>query len=71
MREKARAYAADRLPTTQAVASEVETAEDALARPFALTYSKGASVIRQLGALIGERALREGLRRYLTEYRCV
>jgi aminopeptidase N len=68
MREKARAYAADRLPTTQAVASEVETAEDALARPFALTYSKGASVIRQLGALIGERALREGLRRYLTEY---
>jgi aminopeptidase N len=68
MQEKARAYAADRLPTTQAVASEVETAADALARPFALTYSKGASVIRQLGALVGERALRDGLRRYLTEH---
>jgi aminopeptidase N len=65
---KADAYAADRLPTTEAVSSRVETAADALARPFAITYSKGASVIRQLGALIGEAALREGIKRYLSDY---
>jgi aminopeptidase N len=68
MEGKADAYAADRLPTTEAVSSRVETATDALARPSAITYSKGASVIRQLGALIGEGALREGIRRYLSDY---
>jgi aminopeptidase N len=62
------AQAADCLPTTQPVASAVDTAADALARPSAITYSKGASVVRQLGALIGERALREGLGAYLTRF---
>ncbi|MGC9962738.1 MAG: M1 family aminopeptidase [Acidimicrobiales bacterium] len=68
MRDKAGAYAADRLPTAEAVASPVDRAADALARPSAITYSKGASVLRQLGALIGERALREGIRRYLSDH---
>jgi aminopeptidase N len=68
MREKAAAYRTDSLPGTQPVASPVADAADALSRPAAITYSKGASVIRQLAALIGDDALRAGLRDYLTRY---
>jgi aminopeptidase N len=62
------AYAADCLPTAQPIASAVDTAAAALARPNAIMYSKGASVIRQLGALIGESALRDGLAAYLRRF---
>jgi len=66
MREKAAAYRADSLPGTQPVSSAVTDAADAVTRPPAITYAKGASVIRQLAALIGDDALRAGLRDYLT-----
>lgn len=69
MREQATAYRADSLPGVAPVSSPVLTASDALSRPAAITYSKGASVIRQLAALIGDDALRAGLREYLTRYR--
>jgi aminopeptidase N len=68
MREQATAYRADSLPSTQPVSSPVPNAAGALARPSAITYAKGASVIRQLAALIGGQALRDGLRDYLTCY---
>jgi aminopeptidase N len=68
MREQAAAYRADALPSTQPVSSRVDKAADALARPSAITYAKGASILRQLAALIGEDALRAGLRAYLTTY---
>ncbi|HYB87475.1 MAG TPA: aminopeptidase N [Streptosporangiaceae bacterium] len=68
MREQAAAYRADSLPGTQPVSSPVAGTADALARPLAITYNKGASVIRQLAALIGDDALRTGFRDYLTRY---
>ena len=68
MREQEAAYRADTLPSTEPVSSPVPAAVDALARPSAITYSKGASVIRQLAALIGGDALRAGLRDYVTKY---
>jgi hypothetical protein len=68
LRDQADAYQADTLPSTQPVSSPVATAADAMNRPSALTYSKGASIIRQLAALIGDDALRAGLRDYLTRY---
>jgi aminopeptidase N len=68
MREQEAAYRADTLPSTEPVSSPVPAAVDALARPSAITYSKGASVIRQLAALIGGDALRAGLRDYVTQY---
>jgi aminopeptidase N len=68
MREQAAAYRADSLPGTQPVSSPVADAAEALARPAAITYAKGASVIRQLAALIGADALRGGLRDYLARY---
>ncbi len=67
-REKAGAYRSDELPGRRAVASPVASAADALARPPALTYNKGASVVRQLASLVGEEALRAGLSGYLRRF---
>jgi aminopeptidase N len=67
-RDKAGAYQADELPGTEPVSSPVPDASAALAKPAAITYVKGASVIRQLGALIGDEALHAGLGDYLTRY---
>ena len=67
-REKPRAYRADELPGRQPVSSPVDSAADALFRLPALTYSKGAAVIRQLAALIGDDALRAGLADYMTRF---
>jgi aminopeptidase N len=68
MSNKAAAYQADGLPSTQPVSSPVESAVDALSRPASITYSKGASVLRQLAAMIGPDAMQRGLREYLTTY---
>jgi aminopeptidase N len=67
-REKARAYRADELPGRLPVSSPVASSAQALSRFSALTYNKGAAVIRQLGALIGEDALRAGMRDYLARF---
>jgi aminopeptidase N len=68
-RDKAGAYQADELPSREPVSSPVPDVGSALAKPPAITYVKGASVIRQLGALIGDDALHAGLGDYLTRYR--
>ncbi len=68
MQGKADACRQDSLPGTLPVSSPVADAADALARPAAITYSKGAAVIRQLAALIGDEAMRDGLHRYLTRF---
>jgi aminopeptidase N len=68
-RDKAGAYSADELPSREPVSSPVPDVGTALAKPPAITYVKGASVIRQLGALIGDDALHAGLGDYLTRYR--
>jgi aminopeptidase N len=68
-REKERAYRADELPGREPVSSPVASAAEALARPSAITYAKGASVIKQLAALIGDDALYAGLGGYLARYR--
>lgn len=67
-REKPRAYQADALPGRQPVSSPVASAGDALLRLPALTYSKGAAVIRQLAALIGDDALRAGLADFMRRF---
>jgi aminopeptidase N len=68
MREQAAACQTDSLPGTQPVSSPMNDAAEALARPFDIAYTKGASVIRQLAALIGDDAMRGGLRAYLAAY---
>lgn len=68
-RDKEWAYRADELPGREPVSARVASADEALSRPFAIIYNKGASVIRQLAALIGDDTLYAGLRDYLTRYR--
>jgi aminopeptidase N len=65
---KAAAYLADGLPGSQPVSSPVDSAADALTRHPAITCDKGASVLRQLVALIGPDAMHLGLRDYLTTH---
>lgn len=67
-RSKSGAYEADELPGREPVSSPVNSSDLALSRPAPLTYSKGASVIRQAGALIGEAALIDGLGDYLVRF---
>jgi len=67
-REEPRAYEADMLPGQQPVSSPVATAADAMFRSAAVTYAKGAAVIRQLAALIGDDALRAGLNDYMRRF---
>ena len=50
------------------MSSPVASAGDALFRLPALTYSKGAAVIRQLAALIGDDALRAGLAEFMRRF---
>jgi aminopeptidase N len=68
MTGEAAAYQADSLPDSRPVSSSVQTGASALTRPAAITYNKGAAVIRQLAALIGDDAMRAGLRDYLTRF---
>ncbi len=68
-RHELAAYRADELPGAEPVSAPVASATEALARPPAITYHKGAAVIRQLAALIGDDALHGGLGDYLTRYR--
>jgi aminopeptidase N len=61
-------YHADEMPGCPPVSSPVETMAQALDRPSQITYVKGASVIRQLAALIGEDAVYRGLNECLTRF---
>jgi aminopeptidase N len=66
--EKPRALLADELPTSQPVSSPVATMDQALDRPTAITYVKGAAAVRQLAALIGPDTVTRGLADYLTRF---
>ncbi len=68
MTGQASAYEADGLPSTQPVSAPIATAADALTRPAAITYAKGTSVIRQLGARLGADLVHAGLHDYLTRH---
>ena len=68
MTEKPSAYRADTLPSREPVSWPVASAADALARPAAIIYAKGASVLRQLAALIGDDAFSTGLGEYLERH---
>lgn len=66
--DKLAAYLADDLPSRVPVSSPVATAQQGRDKPYGILYVKGARVIRALGALIGDQALRAGLREYLTRF---
>ena len=61
-------YRADQLPTTHPVAGEVSDNREALLNFDGISYAKGAAVLRQLVAFVGEETFFAGLRAYLDKH---
>ncbi len=62
------AYRDDRLPSAHPVASGASTVSDAIANFDGITYAKGAAVLRQLSASVGEERFTAGLRAYVARH---
>jgi aminopeptidase N len=65
---KAWGYRADQLPSTHPVQGEVPDTRSALLNFDGISYAKGASVLRQLMATVGEQAFFDGVRAYLERH---
>jgi len=61
-------YRQDMSPATHPIRGEVSNVAQAMANFDAITYTKGASVLKQLMAYVGEDAFVEGLRHYFREH---
>ncbi len=69
MRRKAWGYAADQRPSTHPVAPDrIDDTEAALVNFDGISYAKGASVLRQLVAWLGDDAFFAGLRAHFAEH---
>ena len=60
-------YMQDRLPSTHPIAADVPTLSQAVANFDGISYAKGASVLRQLLAYLGQ-AFEDGIRGYLARH---
>ena len=67
-RRKSWAYRADQLPSTHPVVADIRDLEDAKLNFDGITYSKGASVLKQLVAYVGRDAFLEASRRYFKRH---
>ena len=65
---KAWAYRQDQLPSTHPIVATINDLEDAKLNFDGITYAKGASVLKQLVAYVGEEAFLEGARRYFKRH---
>jgi aminopeptidase N len=66
--EKTWAYRQDQLPSTHPIATDAPDVQTAEVNFDGITYAKGASVLKQLGAYVGVDAFLAGLREYFTEH---
>ncbi|MEU0016874.1 aminopeptidase N [Streptomyces rochei] len=67
-RRKAWAYRADQLPSTHPITADIRDLQDAKLNFDGITYAKGASVLKQLVAYVGQDAFLEGSRRYFKRH---
>ena len=67
-RRKAWAYEQDQLPTTHPIVADIPDLEAAKLNFDGITYAKGASVLKQLVAFVGEEAFFAGARAYFREH---
>jgi aminopeptidase N len=65
---KAWGYRADQLPSTHPIQGDVPDSRSALLNFDGISYAKGASVLRQLMATVGEDAFLAGVRAYLDRH---
>jgi aminopeptidase N len=66
--DKMSGYRQDMSPATHPIRGDVPNVAQAMANFDAITYTKGASVLKQLMAYVGEDAFVEGLRAYFREH---
>ena len=68
IRRKAWAYEQDQLPTTHPIVADIPDLESAKLNFDGITYAKGASVVKQLVAFVGEDAFVRGVRAYFAAH---
>ena len=66
--EKTWAYRQDQLPSTHPIATDAPDVQTAEVNFDGITYAKGASVLKQLGAYVGVEDFLAGLRAYFVEH---
>ncbi|MGH3401803.1 MAG: aminopeptidase N [Streptosporangiaceae bacterium] len=66
--EKTWAYRQDQLPSTHPIATDAPDVQTAEVNFDGITYAKGASVLKQLGAYVGVEQFLAGLRAYFAEH---
>ncbi len=66
--EKSWAYRQDQLPSTHPIKAEIRDLEDVLVNFDGITYAKGASVLRQLVAWVGQEEFMAGVRAYFDKH---
>ena len=66
--QNASAFNLDALVSTHPISVEAKSAEQASERFDAITYTKGAAVLRMIEGYLGEDVFREGVRSYLRRY---
>ncbi|MET8424536.1 aminopeptidase N [Nocardia sp. NPDC004860] len=66
--EKSWAYRQDQLPSTHPIAADIPDLAAVEVNFDGITYAKGASVLKQLVAYVGEEPFLAGLRDYFTEH---
>lgn len=66
--EKSWAYRQDQLPSTHPISADIRDLEDVEVNFDGITYAKGASVLKQLVAWVGQDHFFEGLRRYFKRH---
>jgi aminopeptidase N len=66
--EKTWAYRQDQLPSTHPIAADISDMEDVKVNFDGITYAKGASVLKQLVAWVGQDSFLAGLRTYFVKH---
>lgn len=66
--EKAWAYTQDQLPSTHPIVAPINDLEDVQVNFDGITYAKGASVLKQLGATVGREAFEKGVSIYFKKH---
>ncbi len=66
--EKSWAYRQDQLPSTHPIVAAINDIEDVQVNFDGITYAKGASVLKQLVAWVGEEAFFSGVKNYFSRH---
>jgi aminopeptidase N len=66
--EKSWAYRQDQLPSTHPIVAEINDLEDVQVNFDGITYAKGASVLKQLVAWVGQEAFMRGVSAYFKKH---